>query len=207
MNILIAEDHPLYVIGIEMMLLNVLPKATVYKAPDFRKALKLLDTHEFGLVILDIVIPYGDKVGMVAAIRLKQPKVRILMCSAYEENLYALSYLKAGANGYISKAALMEDFKIAVEKVMDGKIYASPEVMNDMLGMLLKGKSEYTSPTDKLTEKETEIARLLCKGHSTRQIGDYINLSSSSVSNYKTKIFQKLGVSNIIQLIVALDIK
>lgn len=207
MNVLIAEDHPLYVIGIEMMLLNILPKATIYKAPDFKKALKLLDNHEFDLILLDIVIPYGDKVGMVEAIRLKQPKVRILMCSAYEENLYALSYLKAGANGYISKAALMDDFKIAVEQIMDGKIYASPEVLSGMLGMLLKGKSEYTSPADKLSQKEMDIARLLSKGHSTKQIGEYIHLSSSSISNYKTKIFQKLGVDNVIQLIAALDIK
>lgn len=207
MNILIAEDHPLYVIGIEMMLVKILPKVVIYKAADFKKALKMLDMYEFSLIILDIVIPYGDKVGMVEAIRLKQPKVRILMCSAYEENLYALTYLKAGANGYISKAALMDDFKVAIEQIMSGKIYASPEVLNGMLGMLLKGKNEYTSPADKLSEKEMEIARLLSKGHSTKQIGEYIHLSSSSVSNYKTKIFQKLGVDNVIQLIAALDIK
>ncbi len=205
-NVLIAEDHPLLIIGIESMLMESIPDATVYKAADFNKALNLLEKHTFDLLVMDINLPHGDKVGMVEAVRLKQPNILILVCSSYEEHLYALPFLKAGANGYISKTASSEEFKTAVEYVLNSKIYASPAVLNNMFGILFNTKGSDSSALDKLTVKEVEIAKLLTKGLSTKEIGEHINLSASSISTYKSKIFEKLGVNNIIELTTYLEL-
>lgn len=205
-NVLIAEDHPLLIIGIESMLMESIPDATVYKAADFNKALSLLEKHTFDLLVMDINLPHGDKVGMVEAVRLKQPNILILVCSSYEEHLYALPFLKAGANGYISKTASSEEFKTAVEYVLNSKIYASPAVLNNMFGILFNTKGSDSSALDKLTVKEVEIAKLLTKGLSTKEIGEHINLSASSISTYKSKIFEKLGVNNVIELTTYLEL-
>ena len=199
-NILVAEDHPLVIIGIISMLTECLPGSVISKAFDFTKALNLLDGQRFDLMVMDINLPQGDKVGMIDSIRLKQPNLPILVCSSYDENLYALPYLKAGANGYISKTASIEEFKQAVDNVMNSKIYASPSVLHNAFGILFNSKSSDKSPLESLSGKELEIARLLIKGFSTKEISKHINLSAPSISIYKSKIFEKLGVKNIVEL-------
>lgn len=199
-NILVAEDHPLVIIGIVSMLAECIPGAVIFKAPDFTRTLDLLEKHPFDLLVMDINLPEGDKVSMIDSVRLKQPALPILVCSSYDENLYALPYLKAGANGYISKTAPSDEFKLAVENVMNSKIYASPSVLHNAFGMLLNSKNNNKSGLIKLSDREIEIARLLTKGMSTKEISEHINLSAPSISIYKSKIFEKLGVKNIIEL-------
>ncbi|SKB51168.1 response regulator transcription factor [Dyadobacter psychrophilus] len=199
-EIIVAEDHPLILMGIQHLLMEHMPAAVVTTTGDFNKALTLLEKQKYNLLIMDINLPGGDKVGMISSVRMKQPQIPILVCSSYDEQLYALPFLKAGANGYISKTAMNDEFKQAIDSVISGKIYASPSVMEQVFGQLFNTKGPQESIADKLTDKELEVARLLSKGLSTKAISEHIHLSSSSVSSYKAKIFEKLGVSNIIEL-------
>ena len=199
-QIIIAEDHPLVLTGIQYLLMEHFPTCVVTGTTDFNKTLAMLDKQKFDLLIMDINIPGGDKTGMIHSVRMKQPTLPILVCSSYDEQLYALPFLKAGANGYISKTAINEDFKLAIDQVLSGRIYASPEVMKHAFGQLFNTKSNPDSVAEKLSEKELEVAKLLAKGLSTKAISEHIHLSSSSVSSYKSRIFEKLGVNNVIEL-------
>ncbi|MEO6287610.1 MAG: response regulator transcription factor [Dyadobacter sp.] len=199
-QIIVAEDHPLILMGIQHLLMEHIPSAVITTTADFNKTLAILEKQKFDLLIMDINLPGGDKVGMISMARMKQPLIPILVCSSYDEQLYALPFLKAGANGYISKTAVNEDFKLAVDQVLGGRIYASPSVMQNAFGQLFNTKSGQDSICDKLSDKELEVAKLLSKGLSTKAISNHIHLSSSSVSSYKAKIFEKLGVSNVIEL-------
>ncbi|WAC13555.1 response regulator transcription factor [Dyadobacter pollutisoli] len=199
-QIIVAEDHPLVLMGIQHLLMEHMPGAVIATTGDFTKTLVMLEKQKFDLLIMDINLPGGDKVGMISQVRMKQPAIPILVCSSYDEQLYALPFLKAGANGYISKTAINEDFKLAVDNVLSGRIYASPTVMQNAFGQLFSTKNSQDSVADKLSDKELEVAKLLSKGLSTKAISNHIHLSSSSVSSYKTKIFEKLGVNNVIEL-------
>ena len=199
-NILIAEDHPLVQMGIRHILLNHIPDAVIFMEDDFDRTLQILEKQDFDLMIMDINLPGGDKVGMINSIRMKQPKIPILVCSGYDEQLYALPFLKAGANGYISKSAPNGDFKNAIDNVMNNKIYASPSVMQNAFGILFSSKGNKDTVAAKLSDKELEIAGLLAKGLSTKAISEHLNLSPSSISSYKARIFEKLGVSNVVEL-------
>jgi len=205
-NILVAEDHPLVIIGIVSMLAECVPAAEIFKAADFTRTLNFLDKQKFDLLVMDINLPEGDKVGMVDAVRLKQPDLPILVCSSYDENLYALPFLKAGANGYISKTAPSDEFKLAVENVINKRIYASPSVLQNAFGILFNSRNNDKSAIDNLSDKEVEVARFLTKGFSTKEISEHINLSPSSISSYKSKIFEKLGVKNVIELTTYFDL-
>jgi len=205
-QILIAEDHPLVLMGIQHLLIEHFPGATICTAEDFPTALVLLEKQKFDLLVMDINLPGGDKVGMVNSVRMKQAKVPILVCSSYDEQLYALPFLKAGANGYVSKTASNEQFLTAVDQVISGKIYASATVLQNAFGILFNSKGSQDSIADKLSDKELEIAKMLSKGMTTKAIANQMHLSPSSVSTYKTKIFEKLGVSNVIELTTYFDL-
>lgn len=205
-HILIAEDHPLVLTGIQHLLAEHRPDAAVTAATDFRKAVALLEKQKFDLLIMDIDLPGGDTVGMVQAVRLRQPDLPILVCSSYDEQLYALPFLKAGANGYISKTAVNTDFAQAVDQVLGGRTYASHEVMENAFRQLFAAGAAEEPKTSKLSERELEVARLLIKGASTKAISERLSLSPSSISTYKTRIFERLGVSNIIELSAYFDL-
>ena len=205
-QILIAEDHPLVLMGIQHLLIEHFPGAAICTAEDFPKALVLLEKQKFDLLVMDINLPGGDKVGMVNSVRMKQAKVPILVCSSYDEQLYALPFLKAGANGYVSKTASNEEFLSAVDQVISGRIYASASVLQNAFGILFNSKGSQDSIADKLSDKELEVAKMLSKGMSTKAIANQMHLSPSSVSTYKTKIFEKLGVSNVIELTTYFDL-
>lgn len=198
-RVLLAEDHPLILMGIRYAINQIFPDAEVVRADNFSKTLRAIDDQEFGLLVLDIDIPGGDKVEMIHMIRRKCPTLPILINSSYDERLYALPYLRAGANGFISKTASEEEFKAAVEAVVCLKIYASPAVLQSAFGQVNQAKKS-DSAIGKLTERELDIARLLSNGMSTTQIGTIVSLSLPSVSNYKARIFEKLGINNIIEL-------
>lgn len=205
-NILIAEDHPLVLMGIVQSIHMLMPSATVFKADNFQKALRILDKEKLDLMIMDINIPGGDKVAMIETIRIKQPILPILVNSSYDEQLYALPFLKAGANGFISKTASNKEFNNAIETVLKGNIYASPTVLQNVFSLLHNPQKSSSNVISKLSDKELEIARFLTKGLTTKEISEILNLSSSSISNYKTKIFTKLGISNIIELTTFLEL-
>jgi two-component system invasion response regulator UvrY len=199
-SILIAEDHPLVLLGMQQMLAELLSKVEFAKADNFPRALKILDQKSFDLIIMDINMPGGDRVGMVDMVRQRRPDIPILICSSYNEKIYALPFLKAGANGFISKTAPSGEFKNAVETVLKGRIYASTDVLQAAFGSLSGQSTRELDKKHGLTAKELEIANLLCQGLSTKSISELVHLSTPSVSNYKARIFSKLGVSNVIEL-------
>lgn len=199
-SILVAEDHPLVLLGIQQSLTDLIPGVTIAKADNFNRVLKALENQKFDMIIMDINMPGGDNVGMLDTVRMKQPGIPILICSSYDEQLYALPYLKAGANGYISKTAPDADFKMAVENVLNAKIYVSASVQQNAFELLFNPNNERPNSIFKLSDKELEIAKLLCKGLTTKSISEIVHLSTPSVSNYKAKIFDKLGVNNVIEL-------
>jgi two-component system, NarL family, invasion response regulator UvrY len=198
-NVLIAEDHPLVLLGVKQALIEVFPDIEVTRADNFSKTLKAIENQEFDLLVLDINIPGGDKVEMITLIRQRAPILPILVNSSYDESLYALPYLRAGANGFISKTASSEEFKAAVEAIITHRVYASPSVLQNAFGQV-NHAGHKSSAINRLTDRELDIAKLLSNGLSTSQISATVNLSPPSVSNYKARIFEKLGVDNVIKL-------
>lgn len=129
-----------------------------------------------------------------------QKNIRVLMFSAYEENLYATRYLQAGAKGYLHKQNSNAEIKKAIQTVCSGGVYMSDDVKNIMLNKMLN-HDENQNPLDLLSNREFEVAQMLIYGHGITDISSLLNLQMSTVSTYKNRIFEKLNVTNIVQLI------
>lgn len=200
-HILIAEDHAVVRIGTKHLLKSLIPESNVTDVDDFEKIIQELQIKPYDLLILDINIPGGNNTKMVESIKTASPGIRILVFSSYDEQQYGLLYLQAGADGYLSKEAPEEEFRSAVLSVLDNKKYMSQDMQQLNINRLINPKEYLPDPVVALSPRETDVLNLLKEGLGTAKIADKLNLQLSTVSTYKARIFEKLGVKNIVELI------
>ena len=199
-HILIADDHGVVRYGMMLLIKDLLPWAEVTQVGSFNETVEFIKTNKSDLVILDINLPGGNNIQMLDSLNEIQKNIRVLMFSAYEENLYATRYLQAGAKGYLHKQNSIAEIKKAIQTVCSGGVYMSDDVKNIMLNKMLN-HDENQNPLDLLSNREFEVAQMLIYGHGTTDISSLLNLQMSTVSTYKNRIFEKLNVTNIVQLI------
>ena len=198
-QILIADDHSIVRYGTSVVVKELLPAGTIKEAHNFDQVLKLLETNTFHLLVLDINIPGGNNLQMMDVVRLRQPGIKILIFSGYDEQLYALRYLQAGADGYVVKQAPERELKTAIHTILNNNKYISPGIKDHLKGLGAKNSS--SNPLTSLSNREMEVMQLLIKGTSVAEIGVELSLQISTVSTYKSRIFEKMGVNNVVELV------
>ena len=207
LEILLAEDHSIVRMGTNMLINELYASVRVTEATTFTTALRLLRDQPFDLLILDINIPGGDNLQMIGQIRQMREDLPILIFSSYEEGIYAIRYLREGANGYIQKESSPEEIKIAIQKVLNRETYASTAVQQQLFDYLGRSKKEFNpGGLNKLSNRELEIMQLLVKGHSSSQIKDSLGIQLSTISTFKARIFEKMEVNNVVELIEKLKL-
>lgn len=202
-EVLLADDHGIVRLGTSIVVKEVLPKANITQVEDYDGLIRLLEEKPYDLLFLDINMPGGNNIKMVPKILEVQPDIKILVYSSYEETLYALRYMQAGAHGYLSKNSTKTQLAEAITSVLERGKYMTDDVRDQYLQSVTKGKSILRSenPINKLSNREVDVARHLAQGMSVIEVSREMNLSTSTVSTYKTRIFDKLQVDNIIDFI------
>ena len=201
-NILIVDDHTIVRYGTMQIIKQLLPDVHVSDAEDLDQMIKCLREHQFELLILDINIPGGNNLQMIDIVKLRQPDIKILIFSGYDEQLYALRYLQSGADGYLTKHSSETEFKTAIHVVMNNDKYISPAIKEHLLNGIDDTKNPVIqNPFRSLSNREMEVMQSLVDGLSVGDISIRLNLQVSTVSTYKHRIFEKLQISNIVELI------
>ena len=205
-KILVVEDHAIVRMGIEFLITDMFTTVDVQQASTFKETLDILSKSIFDMVLLDINIPGGENNRMISIIRKIQPAVKVLIFSGLEEEIYALHYLNAGANGYLSKGASEDDYKSAIMSVLNEGKYVSPRVQRLMVRNILDSKNISHNPLEDLSKRELEVMYLLAQGKWTKEIATFLNLKETTVSTYKSRIFEKMEVSNVIEMFRKLEL-
>jgi len=201
-NILIADDHSIVRIGLSLMIKKLRPQAVIQEAESFKNVLDIISTIKFDLIILDINMPNGTFQQTFDIIKIKQPNVKVLVFSSQDESVYAIRYLKLGADGFLDKMADEETVKKALEKMLDKGNYVSTEIQDVLVFKSLNQKKHIPqNPLLILSDRETEIAERIIKGLTLKEIANDLNLHTSSVSTYKARILKKLEVQSVPELI------
>ncbi|NLR81214.1 response regulator transcription factor [Chitinophaga eiseniae] len=200
-HVLIADDHSIVRLGIKQIICSLPGNMLVTEARTFDETISLIEARHFDLLILDINMPGGNNRQMIDAVKLRLPDIRILVCSAYEETLYALDYLQTGADGYIEKNSIDEEFKAAINAVLGGEKYISKAVRDQLIRKYTKQEEHSHSPFSGLSSREVEVMNLLTKGLPLVKIAEILHLQLTTVSTYKSRIFEKTGVKNVIALV------
>ena len=136
---------------------------------------------------------------MIEVIRSIQAEVKILIFSVYEEDTHACPYIIAGANGYLNKLSDKKKLTGAVETILKTGNYLTPDIIKELVKASTNKQS--INPLDKLSKREKEISELLVQGDGNIEIANKLSIQLTTVSTHKNKIFNKLNIKNIVELI------
>ncbi len=198
-SFLIADDHSVVRQGVSLIIKQLFANASIYMAGNFKDTFQLLREVKFDLLILDVNFPDGNSINFLAEIKAIQPDLKILIFSAYDENIYAMRYLNAGASGYLTKETTEDEMKNAISTMISSGKYITQNVKDQILDSYITKKP--TNPLSLLSNREIEVAQLLIKGYGNLEIIEMLSIKKTTVSTYKSRIFEKLEINNLADLI------
>lgn len=204
-RILVADDHVIVRMGLVQMLEKMRPSALISEVDDYKSLFDLISKETFDLAILDVNMPNGTLQQAIDFIKLKQPDLKILVFSSQEEHLYALRYLKMGAHGFLNKLSSKERIDDAITDMLKKGRFLSDEVKDQMVADSLNNHQS-SSSLEALSNRELEVAHKLIEGLSLKEISNQLNLHVSTVSTYKNRVFEKLNVQSIPDLIAVMNV-
>ena len=198
-NFISADDHSIVTQGMSFILKDLYNGATVYQIESFSEIIKVLNSTTIDLLILDINFPDGSSLNLLPTLKKIQPDLKILIFSGYDEDIYAVRYLSAGANGYLKKLSSEEEIKHAIKTVMTSGKYTSKNIQDKIMDSYILKKP--SNPLEQLSNREIEIAKFLVEGRSNIDISKSLNIKKTTVSTYKNRIFEKLSIETLSGLI------
>jgi two-component system invasion response regulator UvrY len=197
-NILLIDDHHVVRRGLIAVLNDFYRNLKFFEAPDDEAALRILKHQDIDLIVLDLQLPGIDTIRLIELILIRYPQIYILIYSMLPEAMYGRRVLKAGASGFLNKEAPFEEVKKAFDIALAGKKYMSPQLV-EMLTQSISNRTT-SNPFEKLSHREFEIIHFFLKGKSISEISKRLNIKPSTVGTYKSRIFEKLAVSNLFEL-------
>jgi len=198
-EILIVDDHLVVRTGVSIILEEKIKNVFISTRDNYNETLEFLKKKKMDLIILDINIPGSRNTAMIQEIKEIQPEVKILIFSVYEEETHACPYIVAGANGYLNKLSDKKMLVNAVDTILKTGNYLTPKIVNELVKA--STNKESSNPLDKLSKREREISELLVKGDGNIEIANKLSIQLTTVSTHKNKIFNKLNIKNIVELI------
>jgi two-component system invasion response regulator UvrY len=184
--------------GIKFLLAEIYQLAEIHEASDGESATQKLKEHQFDLIMLDIQMPKTDSFGLMEYIHIKYPQARVLVFSVSAENTYARRFMRAGAYGFVSKEAPLEEIIKAINLVLNDRKYISESLAYKIAEDSFAGRSD--NPFNKLSPREFEIVSLLLSGQTVSDISQSLNIQTSTVGTHKARLFEKLSITNILEL-------
>jgi len=191
-RVFIADDHAVVRQGIARILADASDVVLVGECADAAEARKLALTIEADACVLDLAMP-GGGVDFIAELHELRPRLRILVFTMHREQQYALRVLAAGAAGFLGKGCPPEELLTAVRAVSTGRRYLSEPVAELLAERVLDGPSEIAH--EKLSPREFEVFLRLAAGEGSSEIAGILGLSVKSVSTYRARVLEKLGVA------------
>lgn len=202
-RIMVVEDHPIVAATTSQIIRQYLPDAECREVNTFRRAVELIAQEEFDLVVMDLSVPGGNTVDMIARLRALHPQLRVLIFTGLDEALFALPFIKAGANGFLSKKSPESELRRAIDTVLfRNKIYVSDEVHDLTMHSYFKPGRKTADGLDALSQRELEIVRLFYARKGVSEIASILHLSTSTINTHRVRIFRKMDVENLIDLVM-----
>ncbi|HQV41786.1 MAG: UvrY/SirA/GacA family response regulator transcription factor [Moraxellaceae bacterium] len=197
-KVLVVDDHDLVRMGITRMLSDITGISVVGEAANGEDCLRVsreLDPH---VVLMDIKMPGIGGLEATRKLLQQSPDVRVLAVTVCDEEPFPSRLLKAGAAGYLTKGAALEEMVHAIRAVASGQRYISPEIAQRLA--LSSLEEEKISPFDDLSEREMQISMMIVSCQKVQEISDRLFLSPKTVNSYRYRIFEKLGIESDVEL-------
>ena len=192
-TVLLVDDHAVVRDGIRLMLDSVDDIEVAGEAATAHSALQATQAQHYDVVLVDINLPDSSGLGLIKRLRARGAKTAVVVLSAYPEEMYALRAFKQGAAAYLNKRSSADAIIAAVRKAAAGGRYVSPEVMERFAGII---GGETIDGHHALSDRELEVLKHLAAGESLVRIGELLHLSPSTVTTYRARLLEKMGMKS-----------
>jgi len=200
LRVLIADDHPIVRRGLREILGAETRIAEVIEAAHPQQVLDLARTSGCDVVVLDLGLPGRGGLEVLKDLRRDHPKLPVLILSMQPEEQYAVRALRAGAAGYLTKDSAPAKLLEAIDKATTGGRYVSAAVAEQLAAGLT---SDVTKPPQELlSDREYQVLRLIASGRTVGDIAEQLSLSVKTISSYRARILEKMGMSNNAELML-----
>ncbi|WP_268036576.1 response regulator [Algoriphagus sp. PAP.12] len=199
-NVLIADDHQLFIDGLKAMLQGVNGIRVIGEANNGKEAVSFCSQNEVDLVIMDVNMPEMDGVEATKELCKRDSRLKILGLSMHLDRNYISDMLKSGANGYLLKNTGKGDLLKAIKTLNRGDSYVSDEVNKLLLNSFFKNTSRY-QVDEKLSEREAQVLGCIANGLTTLEIGEQLFISKNTVETHRKNLLYKLKAKNTAELV------
>lgn len=188
-----ADDHAVVRRGLKQILTDAFKDATYGEARNAQEALELVWKQNWDVVVLDITMPGRSGLDVLREIKKSKPRLPVLVLSMHPENQFAVRVLKSGAAGYMTKESAPDELVGAVRKVLAGGRYVSNSLAENLAASLSVNQK---APQEKLSDREFQVLRLIASGKMVMDIARELSLSVKTISTYRSRILEKMGMKN-----------
>jgi RNA polymerase sigma factor (sigma-70 family) len=203
-RILLADDHGVVRKGLRFLLERQPGMEVAGEASDGREAVRLAETATPDIVIMDIAMPLLNGIDATAQIIKRDPNIGVIILSMHSDEDYLLSALNAGAKGFLLKESAEVDLVRAIQAVVKGTPFFSPEIAKTMLEdyMRFLQQRNLQDSYDLLTEREKEVLQLLAEGKSNKEVAAILDISVYTVDSHRLHLMQKLNLHNTAEIVL-----
>ena len=193
-KILIADDHGIVRAGIRKILEKEIDLQIIGEAGNAYEVLEFVNKKNFDLLLLDINMPGSGGLDLLRKVRKIKPQIKILIVSIYPEETFALNAFELGASGYLTKESTPEELVKAIDKINGGGKYLSEHFGEKLASRIDLTRSKTLH--ERLSTRETEVLLFIGEGKTTTEISEKLNLSTNTISTYRTRILEKMNMNS-----------
>lgn len=196
MNILLADDHVMVRSGLRRIILDSYPDGVIGEAGTSEELCSRLKERVWSVLVLDIALGDRNSLDLVPEIIRSQPQIKIIVLSMYREHQFVIRAMRAGVSAYVTKDRAPEDLIRAIDNVFKGKRYLSEDVARELADHVAINDAKPGDPHKQLSSREYEVFLLLASARSISEIATRLKLSVKTVSTYRARILEKMGMNS-----------
>lgn len=199
LRVLVVDDHMIIRKGLMQVLTEIDEAYSIDEAENAPGAMNKLRGDLFDVVLLDVALGERDGFDVLKSIRSEFPSMGVVMLSVYPETQFAVRAIKAGAHSYLNKCCSPFELDQALKSAQRGQVFVNPGTAT-LLALDVRSV-DGKPPHDKLSNREMQVMLGLASGRSVAQLADQFSLSANTISTYRARVFEKLGLKNLVDLI------
>ena len=198
-RILVADDHTIVREGLKQILAKHSDLQVAGEAANGNDVLHLVRDNKWDVLVTDMSMPGRNGLELIKLVKQTQPALPVLVLSMYDEEQYAVRAIRAGASGYLNKESASEQLVSAIRTVAAGGVYASAAVTQALFSTLRNNRG--AQPHEQLSDRELQVLQMIAAGQSITEIAELLSLSPKTVSTHKSRMLEKMNMSNQAELI------